>query len=472
MADRGSVAAVSPVRAGPATDRLGAIDSARGLALLGIFLVNISFFSQPLGNVLLPHPGPGEGLDSQIVYYLTQVFCTGKFYAQFSMLFGIGLILQMTRVESRGHAFTPLYLRRLAFLLCLGFVHALGIWYGDILFTYAIAGTVLFFCRRMSGKAMLVISGGLLTFACLLALGFSALALMADQDVKAPQGSAQIATESAPAPPPRATPAPKATPPADGTTPNPSTEWSGSPAGRLFASFETGDAQRGPASASWTALEREAYQQGPYLQAFIFRGMSWLGIIVFELIGFFWAVLAFFFLGAGLFKVGLFEPRNIHWHRRFVVLGLTVGLPIAMVTEFIDVLTSSPFVVGAVAGAGMYIAGPLMGLMYIGLMTLAVHHGAARWLTGALANVGRMALTNYLMQSVIATSIFYWFGLGYFDQIPRTACAAIVVGIFIGQIIFSNIWMSIFRIGPMEWLWRSFTYLSFPPLFRESPGKA
>jgi uncharacterized protein len=458
MTDRGS-AAVSAVRAGPATDRVGAIDSARGLALLGIFLVNISFFTQPFGQVIMPGTQPGESLADQIVYYLTSVFCSGKFYAQFSMLFGIGLVLQMTRVESRGQRFVPLYLRRLAFLLALGFIHAIGIWYGDILFTYALAGLVLFFCRKLSGRVMVILSGLLFSLAILLSVVITFLMSLAPQpgnlENKAPAPAvAQATPASAPTTPPKEP-----------------TEWEKSPAGRLIEGFRSGKISA-PQSELWMDLEREAYQNGPYVQAVVFRAIAWANFILYEIFGFFWSVLGLFFLGAGLFKLGLFEPRNIHWHRRFVWLGLFVGVPIATIAAFTTKFSDSMFVVGAINGIGIYLSGPLMGLMYIGLMTLAVHHGAARWLTGALANVGRMALTNYLMQSLIASYIFYWFGLGYFDRLPRTTCAAIVFGIFIGQIIFSNVWLSIFRIGPMEWLWRSFTYLSRPPLFREVPGKA
>jgi uncharacterized protein len=460
MTDRGSVAAVLPVRAGPATDRVGAIDSARGLALLGIFLVNISFFALPFGQVIMPGTQPGESLADQIVYYLTSVFCSGKFYAQFSMLFGIGLVLQMTRVESRGQRFVPLYLRRLAFLLALGFIHAIGIWYGDILFTYALAGLVLFFCRRMSGRGMVILSGILFGLAIFLSVVITFLMSIAPEPGNLENKAPTPAVAQAPASTP-ASPAPVKEP----------TEWEKSPAGRLLDGFASGKIAA-PQSELWMDLEREAYQKGPYVQAVVFRAVAWANFILYEIFGFFWSVLGLFFLGAGLFKLGLFEPRNIHWHKRFVWIGLFVGVPIAIFGAFTSKLSDSMFVVGALNGIAIYVAGPLMGLMYIGLMTLAVHHGAARWLTGALANVGRMALTNYLMQSLVASCIFYWFGLGYFDQLPRTTCAAIVVGIFIGQIVFSNVWLSIFRIGPMEWLWRSFTYLSLPPLFKESPGKA
>lgn len=461
----GSAASQPSVQVGPATERLSAIDSARGLALLGIFLVNIAFFCYPFGEVVMPGTQPDESLASRIVYHLISTFCAGKFYAQFSMLFGIGLILQMTRVEARGHRFVPIYLRRLLFLLCIGFIHAIGIWYGDILFTYAFAGLVLFFCRKFTGRTMLLTSMVLFLFAIVLSGLMSLIMTMSPPPTTPPADSNPTAILATPDQTAHASSAPSDAPPAEAS------EWDKTPAGRLLNGFAQGTITA-PQSELWISLEREAYQNGPYSQAVIFRAIAWLNFLVFEILGFFWSVLALFFLGAGLFKLGIFDPRNIHWHRRFVALGLMVGVPVAMAGSFITELTDKMFLISLVNGVSVYVAGPLMGLMYIGLMTLAVHHSAAKWLTSALANVGRMALTNYLMQSLIASYIFYWFGLGYFDKLPRSTCALIVLGVFTAQVIFSNLWMSFFRIGPMEWLWRAFTYLSLPPVFREAPTRA
>ncbi|MCG3123520.1 MAG: hypothetical protein GIKADHBN_01940 [Phycisphaerales bacterium] len=493
----------SPSRpVGPATDRVLAIDACRGFALLGIFMVNIGFFSSPLGEMLAPKPPDGETVPNLIAYYITHIFFMGKFYAQFSLLFGIGLILQMTRVESAGRRFAPLYLRRLFFLLALGFAHAIFMWYGDILFTYAVAGVALLIFRKARPRTLLILSLALVLFTFVVTAAFSALALLAPQpgaaaaqvagsdatptaDAGSPSAtppetdspaSEQPATGEQPAPAP-GEPAAGEGPAPDASTPGPSPppanptpaeiakDPSRSPVERLIAGFKSG-LVTDPSSPIWMQAERDAYAKGDFGQAIGIRAITWASMITFELIGFGWHVLAMFFLGAALHKWGLFDPARIDWHRRFVRWGVFAGIPIAIVGTLVPKFTTNVFVIGTIGGVCQYTAGPLMGLMYIGLITLAVHHGVARWLTDAVSSVGRMALTNYLLQTVIATSIFYWYGLGYFDQVSGPACMGIVVGVYVVQVIFSNLWLSFFRFGPMEWLWRTFTYLHVPPLLR------
>lgn len=501
----------APGPVGPAVDRIGAIDACRGFALLGIFMVNIGFFSSPLGEMVAPTPPEGESASDLVAYYITHIFFMGKFYAQFSLLFGIGLILQMTRVQSAGRRFVPLYLRRLVFLLILGFVHAIFMWYGDILFTYAIAGVALLIFRKARPRTLLLLSLVLVLFTFLVTAAFSAFALLGPQpgqtsaqvadagaDRPADAGSLPVTppaadsspdsspdsppdsptTQPAPAEQPASDPPPAPDqPPPGASTPAAPTNAAGptpaqiandpsrSPVDRLLAGFQSG-LVTDPSSPIWMQAERDAYGKGDFGQALGIRAITWASMIVFELIGFGWHVVAMFFLGAALLKWGLFDPARIHWHRRFVLWGLLAGIPIAVIGTLVPKFTENLFIIGTVGGVCQYTAGPLMGLMYIGLTTLAVHHGFARWLTDAVSSVGRMALTNYLLQTVIATSIFYWYGLGYFDQVPGLICIGIVVGVYVVQVIFSNLWLSFFRFGPMEWLWRTFTYLNIPPLLR------
>ncbi len=107
-----------------------------------------------------------------------------------------------------------------------------------------------------------------------------------------------------------------------------------------------------------------------------------------------------------------------------------------------------------------------MCLGLVGAMTLLVSGGALRWLTGAMACVGRLALSNYLLQTVVATSIAYWWGLGLFGDIKRVQQIALVVPIYHGQIVLSMLWLRFFTIGPLEWVWRSFTYMRWQKALR------
>ena len=119
-----------------------------------------------------------------------------------------------------------------------------------------------------------------------------------------------------------------------------------------------------------------------------------------------------------------------------------------------------------VGEASRYYSSALLSFGYVGAITLIVHAGILRPATSALAFVGRMALTNYLMQTVIATGIMYWWGLGQFGTWSGPAMIGLVLGIYASQIVFSAIWLRLFRMGPLEWLWRSLTYLRALPISR------
>jgi uncharacterized protein len=110
------------------------------------------------------------------------------------------------------------------------------------------------------------------------------------------------------------------------------------------------------------------------------------------------------------------------------------------------------------------LGGTLMALGYLAWIVAGV--GSVRWgpLLGHLAPAGRMALSNYLLQSLVCTAIFYGYGLGYFEQLPRAWQLPFVLGLFLGQVALSRAWLSVFRMGPMEWLWRTATYLRLPPM--------
>jgi uncharacterized protein len=211
--------------------------------------------------------------------------------------------------------------------------------------------------------------------------------------------------------------------------------------------------------------ETQAYREGPYDQLFKFRALSWAIILFVCLIGFGWEIGAMMFFGAALFKAGLFTPERSHWFRRFCLVGLILGLPMCVAGAFAQRYV--PGTPGALLAAILQmIGGPLLSLGYLGAIALAVDRGWAPGLTGALANTGRMALTNYLTQTVVATTIFYYYGLGLFAQTTRVERVGIVLTVYCIQLVVSSIWLRYFQFGPMEWLWRSLTYMRLQPLVR------
>ena len=145
-------------------ERIVALDVLRGFALLGIFMVNMQFFAMPFGELISPDFYDGASIGDVLAWGFVKAFFEYKFISLFSLLFGAGLIIQMTRAEARGRRFVPLYLRRLLVLAVIGLVHGFGLWYGDILFVYACAGLVVFLCRRWRPKTMLIIAGAIVGF--------------------------------------------------------------------------------------------------------------------------------------------------------------------------------------------------------------------------------------------------------------------------------------------------------------------
>lgn len=449
------------------TQRVQAIDVVRGFALLGIFLVNITLFAEPFGTMM--HMGPVEGLWNSVVHFGTLVLCTGKLYLLFSLLFGAGFALQRSRAEGPGWA--KVYLRRLGFLLLMGFAHAMLLWYGDILFLYAIAGVVLLIFGFVGARAKVLTGIIILAVAGVLSAGFMALTA-AGQAEQARQKAAQVqASEAGKADTETGQPAAQAgeTVPEAREKQKPAEPFWSTPFGELIWGFKTQQIQQ-PDNKVWHELERRAYHDGPYSQVFMFRAFTWVMMLVFVLLGFGWTIIAMFFIGAGLAGSGFFGADRSSLHRRLMALGLVVGLPLVGASVYL--MSGSKDGPGVVLRMGVAalmgaVGAPLMTMGYLSLWTWLTNHGRVAWLTSRLAATGRMALTNYLSQTVVCTTVFYYYGGGLFGEtshVERLGLVALVYGLQV--FVVSPLWMARFRYGPMEWLWRSVTYWRLEPLAR------
>lgn len=439
--------------------RVQAIDVVRGFALLGIFLVNITLFAEPFGTMM--HAGPVGGLWNNLVHFGTLVLCTGKFYLLFSLLFGAGFALQ--RARGAGAGWAKVYLRRLGFLLLMGFAHAILLWYGDILFLYAIAGVVLLIFGFVEARAKILTGVIILAIAGVLSAGFMAITAAGQAEQARQKAAALQAAPDEPTPDPGA-PAAKEEEETKPTEPF----WS-TPFGELIWGFKTQQIQQ-PDNKVWHELERRAYHDGPYSQVFLFRAFTWVMMLVFVMLGFGWTIIAMFFIGAGLAGSGFFGPDRSALHRRFMVLGAVLGLPLVGVSVYMmSGSKDAPGLalrMGAAALLGA-VGAPLMTMGYLSLWTWLTNHGKVTWLTSRLAATGRMALTNYLTQTVVCTTVFYYYGGGLFGEtthVERLGLVALVYGLQL--FVISPLWMSRFRYGPLEWLWRSVTYWRLEPLAR------
>ncbi len=473
-------------------ERVLAIDAARGFALLGIFAVNVQSFGEPFGKFISGVPGENESALAHALFYFVKVFCEAKFYPLFSMLFGMGLVLQMGRAPQG--KFVPMYARRLGVLLLIGLIHATLIWYGDILFLYAIAGVGLLLASRLSGKVLLGIGAGLVLFvACACGTLWGGLSSMSERAVESSftsaamgdQIEANAATDAAPA---RSDGGELAI---DVEADAESDEGSGEIAidsaaagqaerGRAFARLVEGlsnqTIQQGPSDPAWIALETQAFAKGPWRDSFMFNLMCWVISLVAGLFSYSWHVLGLFFVGAGLMKLGVFQAqseRGATWRRILLVVWLVVGVPGSALAAGLPQLV--PTAAGYIASSMLlFLCGPLVALMYVCVIWRLADWGAKGGVVGqaigALARVGRMALTNYLLHSVIFTGVFYWWGLGLFGELTRPERLLLVPLVYGALCVTSWLWLRHFRMGPMEWVWRSLTYWKVQRLRRGIEG--
>jgi uncharacterized protein len=395
-----------------ATERIVVLDVLRGFALLGILLMNIEAFVGPLDLALTGVDPHWHGLD-RVADALVYMFVQGKFYTLFALLFGMGFAVMAQRAEQTGRGFFGMYLRRTVGLLVIGLAHALLLWSGDILVTYALLALLLLTTRAVPTVTLPWVAA--LVYCC--APGFMLL-----------YGAAGTLTQADPAA---------------------AVEWNAAMADA---------AQQAVANVQ---AQRAAYGAGTYLQATLQRwhdlqeAMTGLSINGPAMLGMF--LLGSWFVRSGAIAAPERFPRLFRSLRYSVLpLGLGVMLASYALEPWMDPARLDMRVSGAFALS--LIAGPLMSLGYAGWVVRFAPRLA--W----LAPAGRMALTNYLLQSLLCTWVFYGYGLGYFEQLPRVWQLPFALGVFALQVVLSQLWLRRFRFGPMEWLWRSVTYLRVPPM--------
>lgn len=404
-------------------ERLQTLDVLRGVALLGVFLMNIEWFNRPLlenGTGLDLSGGPLDDLAAWGVAWLVQ----GKFWALFSLLFGMGFSVMSMRAEAAGRGFYGPYLRRVLALGAFGAAHAIFLWPGDILFSYAVTALVLLGLRAFQRAAMPTAPLGLRWMAgggiwlCMAGLSLlSGLLLM------------------------------------------------------LVAPEPQGAGGGLPMMDALLAEAPRVYAEGSYAEVTAFRLREWLVVAGFSLMMIVPMALALFLIGGWYIRSGAMRDPAAHrglW-RRHAWIGLPLGLGLAALGLSIADGMSTTTLDGRgmlALGIGQFASLALM-LGYVGALTLAsLSARLGPWLQAWLAPAGRMALTNYLTQSLVASCVFFGYGLGVYGELGRAGQSLFVLAVFALQVLASRWWLARFRYGPMEWLWRAITYLRLPPMRR------
>jgi uncharacterized protein len=402
-------------------ERIQIVDILRGFALFGILLVNMAIFSHPFQTILFP-ADPAMPWYDRAATWLIHFAAEGKFYSLFSLLFGLGLTLLMERIQARGGRFVPLYGRRLLVLLVIGATHASLIWMGDILLMYALLGFPLILFRKARPRTLLIWAVILIAIPLL----FTAAATgLVELGRAMPEGAAQI--------------------------------------DQAFAQTEAG-------YTADLARANRVYASGTFGEVTQQRiyDYSSMGLTSFFVLGF--NVLAMFLVGVWFGQRQVFQDleANRLRFRKLLIWGLIVGI-VGNATYATLIMTLPRFNPNwslLLATVAQGVGAPLLCLAYLSALALLSLRPAWGARLKVLAPVGQMALTNYLMQSIICTLIFYGYGLGLFGQVGPAAGILLTVVIYLIQIPVSHWWMKRFRYGPAEWLWRSLTYLKPQPMRR------
>lgn len=424
-------------RLGPvvAAERIAAVDVLRGVAVLGILVINIDFFALPSATFFNPTVAGGFTGVNLLTWKVNSILFFQKMMAIFSMLFGAGLILMYNRAESAGRSFGGIYYRRILWLLLLGLAHGYFLWYGDILHAYAVCGLFLYLLRRRSAKLLIVLGLLLLMIGVSVQVGSGAFFDMLRHEAQAAE-TALAAGETL-------------TPHQQGM----SQAWK-----EISAAFDP--------SQEEIAEEIETYR-GSYSETLAHRVPKFLMVQTQALLFMvFWRAIGLMLLGMGLMKLGVFSgKRSMRFYIICIIVGYGISLPLCWYGASSLIEHNFDFIYLFKIGHHFnYIGSILVALAHVGVVMVVCKADLLAWLTRRLAAVGRMALTNYLMHTVICTTIFYGYGLGLFGKIERFSLMGLVLSIWILQLIVSPVWLKHFRFGPAEWLWRSLTYWRRQPM--------
>jgi uncharacterized protein len=400
------------------------MDVLRGFAILGIFIANLgSGFSWYSEDAHATGPFLVQGWDHKM-QFLHHMFIEGKFYSIFSLLFGWGIALQIKRGMAKGISAVPTIRRRLLFMLLLGAVH-LMIWPGDIVFFYALLGFLLIPLRKFSNKTLLI-TGGLLILSPVLLYWLK----MTFPDLNYPSNLMR----------------------------------------------ETGI----KVSTSLTHIKSEE----EYMN--LVKNGTWWDVFKLNAGGFFFRYSYLFFVSRipkvlGMFLVGYVVGRsdfykNILQHKKILYwtigIGLVIGLPANYYLAHYMTWFDGDYYNLKTKGLYQTIAYALgvapLAMLYVALFMLSFQTAAGKKILSVLAPVGKMAFSNYILQSLVGNFVFLNQGLGFMGQIGPVYYTVFGIGFFIIQIILSTIWLKYFNYGPLEWLWRSATYKRWQPFLKQN----
>lgn len=402
--------------------RLAALDWIRGIAILGILAVNVQGFAGPMAATVTPNWQGAAAVPDRLVFALTLVLFEGKMRALLSLAFGASLVLLVERADEDGRNGELLQTRRLLWLAVIGYLHFLLLWWGDILFTYALAGMVVLPLRRVPAKGL--VAGALLTFAAWhgAVIAGSIPSLLAElrytADASSPAETVRIEAD------------------------------------RHAARTESSDELRVERS-SWPSLAAYKLSEEPLMP--LIAAFYTLGETVPLM------MLGMALQGSGFFSGGWSEARL----RLTAWAGIGFGglatlalVALAWVQGFPEMLMH------ALLGGWLGVPHLAMGLGYAAALVLVAQRPFEGIVRHRVRAMGRMALSNYLGCTMVFTGLFYGWGGGLIGRVPDRWYPLLVLGGWAAMLLASRWWLARYRQGPLEWAWRSLVEWRLLPLRR------
>ena len=395
--------------AAPKLERFSSIDTLRGFAVLGILMMNIQAFAMHANAYQYPLAHMDFTGANRTVWWIAFTFFEVKFITIFSTLFGAGIALMLGDDRSQG---TRQHYPRMLWLLVFGLVHAYVFWFGDILVAYALVGMVAVLLRGLPVAKLLFWGLFAITINGLIFIGiFSIFNLLPGEIDPVALGMAPSAEDLQ----------------------------------DTVALYQAGFIDRLPYNAGFAALGQ--------VMGLIFFGARTFGLML---------------IGMALFRSGFLTARwSMPVYLLCSAIGLGVGLPLAGWAGNAAIADNFDLTHMWKHQGANYVASLFVSFGYASVVMLLSKINAFKIILYPFTAAGRMAFTNYLSQTLIMTYLFVGPpGLGWFGTLERVEQAQLVVTVWIGQLIFSVLWLSLFRFGPFEWLWRSLTYGRLQPILK------
>jgi len=398
--------------------RINQLDILRGFALLGILLMNIQSFSMPGAAYLNPTAwGSLDGANFW-VWAVSNIIADAKFMGLFSILFGAGVCLFAERAEQKTGKSAWHHYKRNFWLLVFGLIHAHFIWYGDILYCYALCAFWVYWFRNRSVRFLIISSIVFISIASIYSL-FINFALNNNYI------------------------------PADSVT-------------EILSFWLPNTEQLNTEIQAYTGSLAEQFSYRSH-EAIFLETQVFLTTLL-------WRAGGMMLLGMALYKSGvLIGNKSPTYYLTLTITGLLIGISISTYGVFQNINNDFSLYYSMFLGNQFnYWGSILTTLGYIGLLNLIIHKGFLQGLQKHLASVGQMAFTNYIFQSIFCTFIFYGIGLGLYGEVERVYQLLIVIAVWIIQLLYSPLWLQKYKFGPLEWAWRSLTYWQKQPMKREN----